>query len=158
MKLNEKTDLILERHADVPPHIIWKAWTEPEHLVRWFTPKPWETPECDIDLRPGGKFRTLMRGPEGEEFDNSGCYLEVVENKKLVWTTTLIEDFRPSGEEAPFHFTAVLTLTANGAGTDYKVVLMHADEDGAKKHSDMGFHDGWGTAFNQLIEYMKSVS
>lgn len=157
MKLNPKTDLVLERHADVPPSTIWKAWTEPEHLKQWFTPKPWTTPECDIDLRPGGKFRTLMRGPEGEEFDNTGCYLQVVKGEKLVWTTTLVEGFRPSSGEEAFHFTAVVTLTPNGSGTDYRVVLMHSDEEGAKKHSDMGFHDGWGTAFDQLIEYMASI-
>ena len=56
-------DLILERHVDVSPELVWKAWTEPEHIVKWFTPAPWKTVDCEIDLRPGGIFRTVMRSP-----------------------------------------------------------------------------------------------
>ena len=158
MNLNPKTDLVLERYAEVEPSVIWRAWTEPEHVKQWFTPKPWTTPECDIDLRPGGKFRTLMRGPEGDEFDNTGCYLEIVENQRLVWTTALLGDYRPTAEAPPFHFTAIVTLRARDGGTDYRVVLMHSDEKGASQHKETGFHDGWGTSFDQLVEYMKTVS
>jgi uncharacterized protein YndB with AHSA1/START domain len=53
---------------------------------QWFTPAPWKTVDCEIDLRPGGLFRTVMRSPEGQEFPNVGCYLEIVENEKLIWT------------------------------------------------------------------------
>ena len=78
---DSKLDLVLERVIDVPRELVWKAWTQPEHLKKWFTPVPWQTMECEIDLRPGGIFRTLMRGPEGQQFDNSGCYLEIVTNE-----------------------------------------------------------------------------
>lgn len=74
-------DLLLERSVDVPPSLIWVAWTTPEHLKKWFTPAPWQTIDCEIDLRPGGAFRTVMRSPEGQEFPNVGCYLEIVENE-----------------------------------------------------------------------------
>lgn len=83
---NPELDLVLERVVDVPPEKVWAAWTEPEQVVKWFTPKPWQTVECQIDLRPGGIFRTVMRSPEGEDHDNVGCWLEVVENERLVWT------------------------------------------------------------------------
>ena len=47
-------DLILERVVDVPRELVWRAWTTPEHLMKWFTPVPWKTIACEIDLRPGG--------------------------------------------------------------------------------------------------------
>ena len=56
--IDPKLDLVLERVVDVPVHLVWKAWTEPEHLKPWFCPKPWYVSECEIDLRPGGMLRT----------------------------------------------------------------------------------------------------
>ena len=55
------------------PNSSGRAWTTPEHLKKWFTPAPWTTVDCEIDLRPGGIFRTVMRSPEGQEFPNVGC-------------------------------------------------------------------------------------
>ncbi len=82
-------DLVLQRVVPVSPELIWAAWTRPEHITQWFTPAPWTTPSAEVDLRPGGIFRTVMRSPEGDENDNSGCYLEIVENERLVWTGAL---------------------------------------------------------------------
>ena len=107
IKPDPKLDLVLERVIDVPPELVWKAWTTPEHLLPWFCPKPWTTIDVEIDLRPGGIFRSVMRSPEGKEFPNVGCYLEVVPFERLTWTDALLPGYRPSPE--PF-FTAVLTL------------------------------------------------
>ena len=54
VQTNPKLDLILERVVDVPREIVWAAWTKPEHIKKWFTPAPWKTVDCEIDLRPGG--------------------------------------------------------------------------------------------------------
>jgi uncharacterized protein YndB with AHSA1/START domain len=159
MKTDPKLDLVLERVVDVSPELVWAAWTQPKHIVKWFTPKPWSTVDCKIDLRPGGLFRTVMRSPEGENFPNTGCFLEVVPNKKLVWTAALEADFRPTkiDPHLGFHFTATLLFEAQGKGTKYTAIVMHADEAGMKKHEAMGFRDGWGKALEQLVEHMKSV-
>ncbi|MBD0321275.1 MAG: SRPBCC domain-containing protein, partial [Gemmatimonadetes bacterium] len=90
-----KLDLVLERVVDVPPEAVWAAWTRPEQVVKWFTPAPWQTVHCEIDLRPGGIFRTTMRSPEGEEFSSDGCIVEVVENRRFSWTDGLAPGFRP---------------------------------------------------------------
>jgi hypothetical protein len=60
----EATDLVLERVLDAPRELVWRAMTTPEHLKRWWAPRPYQTTECEIDLRPGGAFRTRMVGPE----------------------------------------------------------------------------------------------
>lgn len=157
-KINPELDLVLERTADVKPELVWNAWTEPKHLMKWFCPLPWKTVECEIDLRPGGKFITMMQGPEGQKFPNVGCYLEVVENRKLVWTTALLPGYRPiqkpeNGADLPF--TAIVLFEPYKGGTKYTAIAIHKDQDDFKKHKQMGFNEGWGKAFDQLIEMVK---
>lgn len=109
-------DLVLTRIVNVPRKPVWKAWTDPVHLVKWFTPAPWTTIDCEIDLRPGGIFRTIMRSPEGQEYPNIGCYLDVVKHERLVWTDALAPGYSPSMK--PF-FTAILTFEDHADGTRY---------------------------------------
>lgn len=163
-QLDPKLDLEFERIVDIPPALVWAAWTEPAHLLHWFTPAPWKTVDCEIDLRPGGIFRTTMRSPEGEDFPNRGCYLEIIKNEKLVWTNALAPGFRPmsaaahaAGACGPFVFTAIISLAAQGQGTKYAARVMHSDEDGRKRHDEMGFQEGWGKALDQLAAYMKKL-
>src|SRR3569623_796319 len=116
-------------------------------------PKPWQTTQCAIDLRPGGLFTSVRRGPEGQEFTNSGCYLEIVENERRVFTDALLDGFRPSPN--PF-FTAVLDLTALGPErTRYVATAIHGNEEARTKHEQMGFYDGWGTVVTQMVAYIK---
>lgn len=156
-------DLILERVVDVPKELVWKAWTTPEHIKKWFTPAPWTTIDCEIDLRPGGIFRTVMRSPEGEEYPGTGCYLEVFEGERLTWTDALEPGFRPkrkaddSTTSAFFTFTAAISFETRGTGTKYTALAMHRNEAERKQHEEMGFHDGWGTALDQLVALVKSM-
>jgi uncharacterized protein YndB with AHSA1/START domain len=153
-----KLDLVLERVVDVPPELVWAAWTQPKHLMKWFCPKPWTTIECEIDLRPGGIFRTTMQSPEGQKFPGTGCYLEVIENEKLIWTSVLGPGFRPIEADAmgPM-FTAIIALQPQGKGTKYTATAIHRDEKGCQAHAKMGFHDGWGKCLDQLVEMAKTM-
>jgi uncharacterized protein YndB with AHSA1/START domain len=153
-----ETDLVLERVVDIPARRIWDAWTRPEQLVQWFTPAPWTTPACVIDLRPGGLFRTTMRSPDGEDSTNDGCFLEVVDGARLVWTTALGAGFRPApaADDAIGFFTAFVTIEPIPAGSRYRVVLKHREAAGARAHAEMGFADGWGAAFDQLVEMVSA--
>lgn len=152
-KPDPKLDLVLERTLDVPPELIWTAWTTPEHLRQWFAPKPWTIADCEIDLRPGGMIRFVLRSPEGQDFPNVGCYLDIVPNERLIWTDALLPGYRPS--ENPF-FTAILTMEPHGSGTRYTAIAVHRDEAGRKQHEEMGFHEGWGTVAGQMVDYIKA--
>ena len=66
---NADLDLVLERTVPVAPARVWAAWTEPELLLQWFTPAPWKTVSCDLDLRPGGS----RRGRRAWRPPDSGC-------------------------------------------------------------------------------------
>jgi len=163
VKTSPKLDLVLERIVDVPRELVWAAWTTPEHIKKWFTPKPWTTVDCEIDLRPGGIFRTVMRSPEGQDFPHLGCFLEIVPNERLVWTSTLGPGFRPlikttgAGGCDEIYFTAILTLEPQGAGTKYTAVALHGEEATCRKHEEMGFHQGWGAALDQLVALAKTL-
>jgi uncharacterized protein YndB with AHSA1/START domain len=155
---NPDLDLVLDRIIAVSPEKAWAAWTTPELLLQWFTPAPWRTVGCDIDVRPGGRFNTVMESPEGEHFPNNGCILEAIPNRLLVFTSVMGEGFRPvsptnGADDLPFTARITFEPTPNG-GTHYTAVGMHADVDGAKRHAEMGFHDGWGAALDQLVELM----
>lgn len=153
-QINPKLDLVLERTVSVPPTLVWKAWTQPELLKQWFAPAPWTTTACEIDLRPGGIFRAVMRSPEGQDFPSEGCCLEVVENKKLMWTDSLVAGYRPSTQ--PF-FTGVVLLEPHGQGTKYTAIAMHKDEDTRKKHEEMGFYTGWSQCLDQLVAVVQNM-
>ena len=151
-------DLVLERVVPLPPERVWAAWTQRDLLLQWFTPAPWRTVDVELDLRPGGIFRTVMRSPEGQEFPGTGCVLEVVEHERLAWTSALGPGFRPQPaptEAGAFPFTAIITLTPEGDGTRYRAVAVHADRAGRDAHAAMGFQDGWGAALDQLVSLME---
>jgi uncharacterized protein YndB with AHSA1/START domain len=162
---DSELNLSFERLVDVPPAPIWAAWTTPELLMPWFCPKPWKTVACEIDLRPGGKFYTVMQSPEGQEFPNLGCYLEIIPEKKLVWTNALAPGFRPvnppqasPGHEcAEFLMTATIMLEAHKDGTKYTALVQHANTEARIRHENMGFKEGWGTCLDQLVAMIKQA-
>lgn len=154
---NPELDLKLERTVDVSPSLVWTAWTDPKHVIHWFTPAPWKTVECEIDLRPGGRFYSVMESPEGQRFPNVGCYLDIVPNERLVWTSSLEPGFRPPSKAEDMPMTAIITMAPSGGGTLYTATALHRSIDDRKKHEDMGFEMGWNTALDQLVAYMKTI-
>ena len=164
--INPELDLMFERVVDVQPEKIWQAWTTPEKLLPWFCPPPWKTVECEIDLRPGGKFYTVMQSPDGQQFPNLGCYLEIIPNQKLVWTNAVEPGFRPAKqpESSPGHecveflMTATIMLEPHINSTKYTAFVQHNTVEHRNQHEKMGFEEGWGACLDQLVAMIKSQS
>jgi uncharacterized protein YndB with AHSA1/START domain len=164
MTMADSMDLVLERTLDAPRELVWKALTSPEHLKRWWAPRPYQTTEVEMDLKPGGIFRTRMVGPDG--FDTgtggAGCVLEVVPLEKLVWTSALGPGYRPNAKIEDcggFPFTAIMSLEdAGGDRTLYRAIAIHKDEADRDSHAAMGFQDGWGTCAQQLAEVARELA
>lgn len=153
-ELDPELDLVLTRDLDAPRNLLYLCWTSPEHLVRWFVPKPHAVTACDLDVRVGGRFDTTFL-VEGNEIRNRGVYLEVVPNEKLVFTDAYSEGWKPAPD--PF-MTAIVTFEEIGAGrTRYTAVVRHRSQEAAKAHRDMGFFDGWGTVAAQLEDYARGL-
>ena len=79
--------LVITRTYDAPRELVWKAWTDPEQLKRWWGPRVFSTPSFTVDLRPGGAFHYSMRSPDGTEFRGKGVYREIVPPERLVYDT-----------------------------------------------------------------------
>lgn len=151
MSTSHPIDLVLEREVPISPEQLWKGWTDATILTRWFTPAPWITEGAAIDPVPGGIFRTVMSGPNGERNEGSGCVLEAVENRRFVWTSALGPGFRPVVANEGFLFTAILEFEPTSVGTMYRATARHATAEDAASHADMGFEAGWGAALDQLV-------
>ncbi len=155
-----RLDLQIQRDVALPPSEIWQAWTTSSLLMQWFCPKPWQLVACDIDLRPGGLFRTVMQSPEGQDMPaNEGSYLAIEPQQRLVWTNALGPDFRPQAkpqnEQIGFFFVVDLTLLPLPANrTRYRAKVMHQNEAAREAHAAMGFEQGWGLALDQLVTLM----
>ncbi len=145
-------DLVLERLVPTAAHDLWRGWTDSDLVVKWFTPKPWVTLEAEIDPVPGGIFRTVMCGPDGESNSGVGCVLEAVPDRRFVWTSALGPGFRPvEASTEGFLFTAILEFIPTDAGSRYRATARHSTAADALAHAEMGFTAGWGAALDQLV-------
>lgn len=147
--------LTLQRVIDAPADKLWRCWTEPDLLNQWFCPKPWTVTDSRVDLRPGGESYNVMNGPDGERFENTGVYLEVVPGEKLVFTDAFLPGWVPSGR--PFMVGEVVFEDLGDGRTSYTARAMHWSAETMKEHEAMGFHEGWGKAADQLEELAKTL-
>jgi uncharacterized protein YndB with AHSA1/START domain len=145
---DDARSLVLERRLNASCAAVWRCWTEAPLIIQWFTPAPWTTPKADLDVRPGGENRILMRGPNGEEVDNVGVYLAVEPLRRLVFTDAFSGGFRPSA--SPPFMVVELTFSPDGEGCLYRAVARHWTSEAKDQHVAMGFHEGWGRAADQL--------
>lgn len=147
MTLNTDADLTVTRVIKAPRSAVWAAWRDPEHLAKWWAPAPVVTIVRRLDLRPGGAFDTTMRMPDGAEHGGEGCFLEVIENERIVFTDALRGGWRPNEES---FFSAIITMEDHSEGTKYTAVALHKNDEDRRKHAEMGFVDGWGKCIEQL--------
>lgn len=143
----DELDLVLRRIIEAPAAKVYQAWTDPEMIVKWFTPPPYKTIAAELDVRPGGKSLIMMQAPDGTEMPNPGVYLEVIPNRRLVMTDAYTEAWKPSPK--PF-CTIVLDFEDLGGRTKYTAIVRHWTKDDVEAHREMGFHTGWGIATDQL--------
>jgi uncharacterized protein YndB with AHSA1/START domain len=150
--LDPACDLVLERLIDAPVARVWAAWVDPASLEQWWCPKPYHATDWALDLEPGGAFAFVVRSPEGDGSPYVGCVLEVEAPHRIVWTTAMRSGYRPNAltSDVP-PFTCVVTFEAVGQSTRYRAVARHANAAGARTHAEMGFHEGWGAALDQLV-------
>ena len=141
-------ELVLTRLINAPREKVYRAWTDPEILKKWFAPLPYTTPVAELDVRPGGANLIVMRGPDGKDMPNRGVYLEVVPNERLVFTDAYTKAWEPS--DKPF-MTVILTFEDAGNGkTNYTARVRHWTIADREAHETMGFHKGWEICTDQL--------
>jgi uncharacterized protein YndB with AHSA1/START domain len=136
-------ELSIERVLDAPVAALWRAYTH--HLNEWFCPPPWRAELVAMDLRPGGRSAVTMYGPNGEVMPNEGIYLEVIPERRILFTDALTADWRPQG---PF-MVGGFDFEPDGERTRYRAWARHWTEEAMAQHEAMGFHQGWGIVAGQ---------
>lgn len=148
MSLENRT-LTLERTFNAPIGLVWKAWTQAEHIAQWWGPKGMETKVIEHDFRVGGQWKYVMEMPNGSEFIAAGTYREIEAPHKLVTSA----DFRPMTENVVLE----VLLNADGDRTNFTFNVIHQTEEYCKQQEAMGFYNGWGSTFDRLNELLTSA-
>ena len=87
----KKRDLVVSRLFDAPLELVWKAWTEPEHVMRWWGPNYFTSPTCELDFREGGTSLVCMRSPDGQDFYNTWTYRKIVPMQQIEFIQNLAD-------------------------------------------------------------------
>jgi uncharacterized protein YndB with AHSA1/START domain len=153
MATNTSTDiestervLVITRVFDAPRSLVFKAWTDPEHLVHWLGPQGFTGNIVKMDVRPGGAYRFHMRGPEGADLWRQGVYRESVKPERLVFTYAW-ED----AEGKPGHETLV-TVTFEEHEGKTKLTLRQAVFESVTARD--GHQGGWSSSLDRLAKYL----
>ncbi|MEO7413643.1 MAG: SRPBCC family protein [Opitutaceae bacterium] len=144
----DERELIISRIIDAPREQVFQAWTDPTQLARWWGPHGMTTPFCEMDLRPGGAFRTLMRAPDGSEYPTKGVFLEITPPERIVFSDAFEPGFQPAVD--PF-ITAIVTFEDFDGRTKCTARALHKSVSDREKHQQMGFHQGWSESLDRLV-------
>ncbi len=141
-------ELSLSRIINAPPEKVFQAWADPEMLIQWWAPLPYQTSRAVIDMRPGGAFNTTMHAPTGEVYENLGVFLDVVPNQRLIFTDAFRAGWVPG--DRPFMTGYVTFEDAGNGATKYIARALHWTAEDKKTHEEMGFEEGWNAAAEQM--------
>jgi uncharacterized protein YndB with AHSA1/START domain len=153
----------LTRIFDAPRELVWKVWTEPEHVMRWWGPKHFESPACTIDLRVGGTWRFCMRSPEGQCFWTRGIYREISPPERLVWTESFSDEWGHAvpatyygmAEDWPFEQLVTASFVAV-SGDRTKLILSFAGVPMGPMSDLMAI--GWNESFDKIAEDLRRTA
>src|SRR5262245_36546673 len=119
-------EIVITRVFNAPRELVWKVWTQPEHVAKWWGPRGFDTRVVALDLRPGGKSHYIMRGPDGAEYPVCGTFLEVIPYERIVTTDEFGEDFKPPvGVELPQGMILTALFEDDGDKTRLTLRISH---------------------------------
>ncbi|MGE0256332.1 MAG: SRPBCC domain-containing protein [Alphaproteobacteria bacterium] len=143
--------VVITRVFDAPAHLLFEAYSKPEHLMKWFGPAGWPLTLCEVDFRVGGRFRFAMTGPSGvQNTPFGGTYLEIVPDRKIVFD---------NGFETPGAGRMVMTVTfeERDGRTTLTLHTLFATAAMRAEHVGMGFVEGSNSAYDQLVDVVAAL-
>ena len=139
-------ELLITRVFNAHRSLVFKAWTEPQHLVHWWGPQGFTLPSCTMDLRPGGTYRFCMRSPEGVDHWLQGIYREIMEPERLVFTYAFEDATGKPGHET------LVTVTFAELGEKTKLTVHQAVFESVTVRDE--HVRGWTEALDRLAGYL----
>ena len=153
-------EVVITRVFDAPRDLVWKAWTEPEHLMRWWGPEHFTAPMCRVDLRMGGKFVYCMRSPEGQDFWNTGVFFRIATPEIIVCTMSFADEH---GDQVPAshygmpgNWPEAILLTVTLEELEGKTRLTVREAGIPREMSEMA-EAGWKTSLDKFADVLASM-
>jgi uncharacterized protein YndB with AHSA1/START domain len=140
-------EIVMTREIDAPRDLVFEAHTSCEHMSQWWGPRKYEFAHCEIDFRPGGKWRVVHRGPDGEEYGFRGEYRDIVRPEKIVWT------FEFEGWPGNVSMETLTLEERNGK----TLLTAKSSYDTVEQRDQMlesGMEEGAAESFERLDEYL----
>lgn len=150
-----KQELVITRIFDAHREFVWKAWTVPERVMRWWGPKGFTTPFCKIDFRVGGAYLNCMRSPEGKDYWSTGVYREIVPLERIVCTDSFADEkgnVVPAtyyGMSAEFPLVMLITATFHEHEGKTRLTIKHM---GIPDIESENAKSGWNQSLDKLAE------
>jgi uncharacterized protein YndB with AHSA1/START domain len=155
----ETQELVITRVFDAPRELVWKAWTDPQQLMRWWGPKDFTSPLSQIDLRVGGKYLFCMRSPEGQDFYSTGVYLIIDPPKEIVFTDSFADEngnvvqASHYGLDEDHPMELLVTVTFEDMDGQTKMTMQQAGVPLGEIGEQAG--TGWNQSFDKLAEILR---
>jgi uncharacterized protein YndB with AHSA1/START domain len=151
----QSAELRFSRLLAAPRGLVWRAWTCPEHIQRWWGPKGFIGEACKVDLRAGGQFDLTLVAPDGARYPCRGSFVEVVELERIVYDGEAVEG-HPCGAGIPPHSRVTVTFTEQGQHTLLTHHTRFFDAARLAVAVGAGFRQGWEDSFARLTNYLHS--
>ena len=150
-------ELVYSRVFNAPRALVWKAWSQAEHLAQWWGPEGWTLPVCEIDFKPGGKWFYAMQGPEGEMGYAGATYQEIVEPERIVYVDYFADEKGNQVADLPeTHVT--ITFTENAGKTTMSYLLRFAKTEDRDTIMQMGMEYGFKDSLERLVKHLSTVA
>jgi len=141
--------LTIKRTFNAPVKLVWEAWTNPEHIAKWWGPKGMETTVVKHEFKVGGKWEYRMKMSDGNNFITEGTYSQIETLKKICSSA----DFKPMTEDVEIQ----AFFEDNGEKTNFIFNCIHKTEAYCKQQEEMGFYNGWGSTFERLDSFVSKT-
>ena len=151
LKVTTPTDreIVLTRVFDAPRHLVFDAFSKPELLNRWFGPRGWSLVVCEVDLKVGGGFRFVLRGPDGKEMGMRGVYREIVPPERSVH----MESF----DDYPGESLVTTVLVEQGDKTTLTATVLYPSQEIRDAVIKSGMEHGAAECYDKLAELLASA-
>jgi uncharacterized protein YndB with AHSA1/START domain len=162
-------EFFISRNFGVPRELVWRAWTEPRRMAQWWGPRGFTNPVCDLDVRPGGAWRIVMRGEDGTDYPIKGVFREVVAPERLVMLMDLSEHpgswhdminparDRSKGRPA-LNLLQTATFEEQADGTLLTIRTRFESVALRDAMVKIGMNEGWSLSLDRLAEHLGGKS
>lgn len=166
MNQSNKDEFVISRAFDAPRELLWKVWTERDHLMKWFGPKGFGMPKCNMDFRPGGIFHYCMLTPDGREMWGKWVFREIDAPNRLVMVSSFSDadgglTRHPFNAQWPLETLSTTTFESQDDKTlltiRWQPLNATPEERATFDDSHASMQQGWGGTFEQLQDYLKTL-